>query len=372
MALGRHRLLRAEAVARARRAVPPHHQRVPPRVVAARPSVRRGRSSSSAHAGRRASTSCATCSARNGVPHAFHRADSPEGRAAPRAARAHRGADRARGRSCSTARASSTRPTQRAGRGVRREHRARRHARLRRGRSSAPARPGSRPRCTRPRRGCDTLVVEREAIGGQAGTQLADPQLPRLLAGRQRRRARAARPTSRRGCSARGFLLMREVAALRPRTARSRRHARATATEVTARAVVLATGVDVQAARRARASRSWRRGRVLRVVRRRGAGLRRRARLRRGRRQLGGAGGDAPRRATRRAVTHLGARRRHWPRPMSRVLRDEIDGDRRRRRAVPHRGRRRRRATGGSSTSMLRDRDGGTDADGRRRRRCSC
>ena len=37
--------------------------------------------------------------------------------------------------------------------------------------------------------GLRTLVVEPQAIGGQAGTELADPQLPRLPAGRRRRRA---------------------------------------------------------------------------------------------------------------------------------------------------------------------------------------
>ena len=47
-------------------------------------------------------------------------------------------------------------------------HRGRRRGRRRR--SSAPARPGSRPRSTRRRRGCRTLVVERESIGGQAGS----------------------------------------------------------------------------------------------------------------------------------------------------------------------------------------------------------
>ena len=41
--------------------------------------------------------------------------------------------------------------------------------------------------------GLSTLVIEREAIGGQAGLELADPQLPRLLARHLRRRARQPR-----------------------------------------------------------------------------------------------------------------------------------------------------------------------------------
>ena len=41
--------------------------------------------------------------------------------------------------------------------------------------------------------GLSTLVVERESIGGQAGVELADPQLPRVLARHQRGRARPAR-----------------------------------------------------------------------------------------------------------------------------------------------------------------------------------
>ena len=36
-------------------------------------------------------------------------------------------------------------------------------------RSSAPARPGSRPRCTRRRKGCRSLVLDTRVIGGQAG-----------------------------------------------------------------------------------------------------------------------------------------------------------------------------------------------------------
>ena len=36
--------------------------------------------------------------------------------------------------------------------------------------SWAAGRPGSRRRCTAPRRGCSTIVIEREAPGGQAGT----------------------------------------------------------------------------------------------------------------------------------------------------------------------------------------------------------
>ena len=39
--------------------------------------------------------------------------------------------------------------------------------------SSAAVRPGSPPRCTPPPRGCSTVVVEREAPGGQAGQSAA-------------------------------------------------------------------------------------------------------------------------------------------------------------------------------------------------------
>ena len=41
--------------------------------------------------------------------------------------------------------------------------------------------------------GLNALVVERESLGGQAGSELADPQLPRLLARRQRLRPCPAR-----------------------------------------------------------------------------------------------------------------------------------------------------------------------------------
>ena len=141
--------------------------------------------------------------------------------------------------------------------------------------------------------GLRTLVVEREAIGGQAGLEHADPQLPGLLARGERRRARAARLPA-------GVGVRREAAADAVGDRACRRWATATwsscptAAAPPARAVVLATGVTYRRLGIPELDDAQRRGRVLRRVGLGRAGAHRPGGLRRRRRQLGRPGRDAP------------------------------------------------------------------------------
>ncbi len=129
--------------------------------------------------------------ARNGVPHAFHASDSPAGRerleAVGQGGRTRAGGDHAR-------RAGAGRPVEgRARGGLRRLDRAARgQARLRRG--------GRRRRAGGPGGGGLRRLGGARDAGGRArgarrsgGLELADPQLPRLLARGQRLGAGAAR-----------------------------------------------------------------------------------------------------------------------------------------------------------------------------------
>ena len=186
----RHRLLRAQAVARPRRAVPPHDQRVLLRVVARR--VARDARDRARRATQRA---------------AWLRAAQPPRPQRP-AARV-RGERLRRGSSSCCARpATSGRPCPvvilHDGRVLVDPTNAEMAAAYGVTTALAEARgydvvivgagPGGLSAAVyAAAEGLDALVVEGEAIGGQAGHQLADPQLPRLLPRHQRRRARAAR-----------------------------------------------------------------------------------------------------------------------------------------------------------------------------------
>ena len=109
-------------------------------------------------------------------------------------------------------------------------------------RSSAPARPGSPPPCTARSEGLSTVVLEAEAIGGQAGTSSMIRNylgFPRGISGMrlaQRARNQAIRFGTR-------FFTGWEVTALEPGADGAPTCVRTDGGDVQARAVVIATGV---------------------------------------------------------------------------------------------------------------------------------
>ena len=239
--------------------------------------------------------------------------------------------------------------------------------------SSAPARPGSPPRCTPPPRGCATVVVERDAPGGQAGQSASIENylgFPKGLSGADLTH-RAVAQASRFGAE---MVLARDVVGFE-----TRGPVRAVlldgSADIEARAVLVASGVSyrrleapgLDERRRARA--------LLRRQRERGDADDRRGRVRRRRGELGRAGG-AQLRPLRQAGRAGGARRLArgvdvavprrpdpQPRPTSRsgcsteVVGARGDGHLEAHHAVrPRRGARSRRSrpAGSSSSSALR------------------
>ena len=173
------------------RAVPPRRHRVPGRVGAGRRAAGQRDHRWSPSAGRRAHTSCAACSPATGPPTSSGTSDSPEGR---RVARRRTGWPGTRDPVAIMLDGTVlVDPYQRrAGRGLRRGHRAGRVAEFDVVVVGAgPA--GLAAAVYASSEGLRVLVVEREAIGGQAGSTLADPQLPGLPARAQRRGPRPAR-----------------------------------------------------------------------------------------------------------------------------------------------------------------------------------
>ena len=243
-----HQLLRAQAVDPARRAVPPDGRGVRAGVVAQRgvePARGRGRGRAAvgpgvrhqqpAHPQRRSRTRSAT-----GTPTSAARCSTRTG-----SDRAEvRGVDAGAGRQD----AASTRPTPRWSRRGACRRRWPRTSGSSTCSSSGLARPAWRPRCTRRPRGCSTLVVERESIGGQAGTS----SLIRNYLGFSRGISGAE--LAQRGYQqawvfGAHFVLMREVDRLVRRGPAVRRARRRRRRPCGAKAVVVATGVVLPAAR---------------------------------------------------------------------------------------------------------------------------
>ena len=108
--------------------------------------------------------------------------------------------------------------------------------------SSAAARPAWRPRCTEHPRACSTVVVEREAPGGQAGPERGDRELPRVPEGALRRRPHP--PSGGPGATVR----RRDGARARCGRPRARGPVRAVASATAARSrpapCIIATGVS--------------------------------------------------------------------------------------------------------------------------------
>ena len=181
--------------------------------------------------------------ARNGVPHAFHASDSPAGPAAAGGGRA---------RSASTAPVAIMLDGQvlvdpsnaelAAAFGVSTDA-ARGRARLRRGRRRRRSGGAGARRSTAPRRGSTTLVVERESIGGQAGSS----SLIRNYLGFSRGVSGAElaqRAYQQAWVFGTDFLLMRDATSLRARRRPASRSRSPTAARSRPRAVVLAMGVS--------------------------------------------------------------------------------------------------------------------------------
>ena len=184
------RLLPDEAVALTGRVLPSHDQRVHPRVVASR-HVRAPGGRGRGAAGHRGCTSSLSLLARNGVPHAFHPCDSPAGRQLL-AEHGIGDTDKPVVFLLGRASRSSTRPT-----------------------SSSPTHTESATQLGTKRdfdliiigagpaglaasvyaasEGLETLTIEREAIGGQAGSSSLIRNYLGFSRGHQRRRAGAAR-----------------------------------------------------------------------------------------------------------------------------------------------------------------------------------
>ena len=167
--------------------------------------------------------------------------------------------------------------------------------------SSAAGPPGWRPRSTARRKGLQTVVIEREAPGGQAGQSAAienylgfpqgplrcRPHPPRRRAGQALRRRDGARPRRR-----------------RPRDARAgaRRAPRPATCEIEARTVLVATGVSYRLLDAPGLEELTGRGVYYGATASEARSVRGRRRLRRRRGQLGRPGGaeHRPLRPTRR------------------------------------------------------------------------
>ena len=135
--------------------------------------------------------------------------------------------------------------------------------------SSAAGRPAWRPPCTARRRGSQTVVIEREAPGGQAGQSAAIENylgFPKGLSG--------ADLTHRAVAQARRFgaemVLARDVVGFEARGP-VRAVRLADGTEIEARTVLVATGVSYRLLEATGPRRAHRSGRVLRRRRQRGA-----------------------------------------------------------------------------------------------------
>ena len=149
--------------------------------------------------------------------------------------------------------------------------------------SSAAARPGWPPRCTPRPRGCSTVIVEREAPGGQAGQSAAIENYLGFPKGLSRRRPGPA------GGGPGGPVRRRDGAGPRRRRLRGRGARCAPCCfdgggEIEARAVVVATGVSYRRLEAPGLERAHRPRRLLRRDRQRGGPVRGRRRLRRRRR----------------------------------------------------------------------------------------
>ena len=133
--------------------------------------------------------------------------------------------------------------------------------------SSAPGPAGLAASVYGASEGLDTVTVDAVSAGGQAGTTIADRELPRLPRRDLRLRAGRARAWSRRDASARGSACPAEASGARAERGGDHVVALEDGSEVVARAVIVATGVryrrlPVAAARassRARASTTPRR-----------------------------------------------------------------------------------------------------------------
>ena len=184
------RLLPDEAVALTGRVLPPHHQRVHPRVVALR-HVRAPGGRGRGAAGRRARTSSPACWHATASRTSFHPCDSEAGRRLLRRARHRRHGQAGR----VPARGQAARgPDQRASSPTRTEspRSLGRQARLR---PDHHRRGAGRPGGLGVRRVRGAARRSRSSGGDRrpGGLQLPDPQLPRVLARGERRRAGAAR-----------------------------------------------------------------------------------------------------------------------------------------------------------------------------------
>ena len=153
--------------------------------------------------------------------------------------------------------------------------------------SSAPGRPGCRPRCTARRRASARWSSTRAASAARP-LELADPQLPRVPARRQRPPARPA--GVRAGVGVRRELRVHADASPASRaTATGSSSTLSDGGPVRTRAVLLATGASYRRLGVPRARGAERRRRLLRRPHVGGAGRGRPRRLHRRRRQLGRA-----------------------------------------------------------------------------------
>ena len=314
---------------------------------------------------RRARTSCASLLTRNGVPHVVHDTDSEEG-AGP-------------------ARGSGATGTRDAGRGPARRRRARQPQQRRAGRrrtASAPRSTGARD--------FDVAVVGAGPAGLAAAVyasseglrhsgdrarvdrwpgrvELADPQLPRLRARRQRLPSSPSAPTSRPGSSARASCYMRAVTGAAPRRRATTCVRSPTAARRRRAAVILATGISYRRLASPSSTRCSARASstARRCPRRRGhagaGGLRGR------RRELRRPGSPAPGAATRaghvgRAPRVVGARR------CRSYLIDAIEAAPNIERATGHRDRRGCAGDGAARAVKLRDDGSGEPRSAARRR----
>ena len=246
---------------------------------------------------------------RNGLPHVFAPSDSAR-RPTSSCARSGETARPNRSSFCTTGASSSTRRTPELAPRVRREHGTRTAPRLRRRdrrrRAGGTAGGGVRRR-RRTRRARDRTRGDRRA----GGNELAHPQLPRLRTRRQRRRARSARLPA--GMGVRRRVLAHE-GGHRSRDRRRPSHGddrRRHPGVRSRRRACFRRHVPAARCSRDRGARRFRR--VLRVVGRRSARMRRQARVRGGWRQLGRASRARTSPATRHASRFSSADRR-WPR----------------------------------------------------------